>query len=201
MGEKKAATYQDVLDAPEHVVAEILDDELFLSPRPASPANRVATAIGHELMGPFDRGRGGPGGWIIIIEPEVHLQGQIVVPDIAGWRRETMAVVPDEAFLSISPDWVCEVLSPSTEKLDRTRKMRAYAAFGVSHVWLVHPRRRMLEVYRRQERDWLSLGTFTEDDVVHAEPFEAIELDLSLFWKDTSPPTRASEGGLEYDSP
>src|SRR5688572_19516059 len=120
---KPRATYQDVIDAPEHMVAEIVDGELFLSPRPARPHSRAATALGGVLVPPFDFGSGGPGGWLIDVEPELHLGDNIIVPDLGGWRRERKLVEPNEAFYIQAPDWVCEVLSPSTEQLDRMRKL------------------------------------------------------------------------------
>src|SRR5262245_849684 len=133
---KRRATYQDVLDAPEHVVAEIIGGELRLSPRPGGPATAIASSLGTELGPPFARGRGGPGGWLILFEPELHLEEDIVVPDFAGWRRERMAVVPDDAFFTIPPDWVCEVLSPSTARMDRAEKMPFYASVGIEFAWL-----------------------------------------------------------------
>src|SRR5688572_857964 len=123
---KKRATYQDVLDAPDHVVAEIINGELHLSPRLFGPHTSVASTLGEELGPPFKRGRGGPGGWIILDEPELHLGDEVLVPDLAGWRRARMPIVPEEHF-ELAPDWICEVLSKSTEKADRLEKMPTYA--------------------------------------------------------------------------
>ena len=100
----RRATYQDVLDAPEHKVAEIVNGELHLSPRPGGPASVVNSVLTSELMPPFHRGRGGPGGWLFVVEPELHVEDEIVVPDLAAWRRERMSVVPDGAFFTIAPD-------------------------------------------------------------------------------------------------
>src|SRR5262249_41627290 len=136
---KRRATYQDVIDSPEHMVAEIIGGELRLSSRPGGPATAVASSIADELGLPFKRGRGGPGGWLILFEPELHLGDEIVVPDLAGWRRERLPLAPDAAFFTVPPDWICEVLSRSTEKMDRVEKMPLYASFGVSFAWLVHP--------------------------------------------------------------
>src|SRR2546428_6351506 len=118
---ERRATYQDVVDAPEHRVAEIVNGELRLSPRPRTTHARSASKLGAVLDGPFDRGVGGPGGWVLLDEPELHLP-DIVVPDLAGWRRERMPELPDEPFLILAPDWVCEVLSPSTADFDRADK-------------------------------------------------------------------------------
>lgn len=196
-GPKPEATYQDVIDAPEHMVAELIDGELFLSPRPGGPHSSVASKLGAELIPPFNNGRGGgPGGWIIINEPELHLGKRVVVPDLAGWRRDRMSSVPEGAAFTIAPDWVCEVASKSTEKLDRRKKLPLYASVGIGHAWLIHPRLRTLEVLRLHEGKWLAVDVYADDEKVRAEPFEALELDLSLLWSDF--PTRASETAAEY---
>jgi hypothetical protein len=109
---RQPATYQDVLDAPEHMVAEIIRGALHLHPRPALPHARAASALGGELYGPFDGKRHGPGGWWILDEPELHLGPDVLVPDLAGWRRERMPAVPNLPWLDLAPDWACEVLSP-----------------------------------------------------------------------------------------
>jgi hypothetical protein len=196
--EKRRATYQDVLDSPAHLIAEIIGGELRLSNRPAGPAIAVASALGDELGPPFKRGRGGPGGWLILDEPELHFGDEIVVPDLAGWKRERMPVVPDAAFITLAPDWVCEVLSPSTERTDRAEKLPLYASVGVGHAWLVHPRRRTLEAFRLHEGKWLTLAVHKDTDRVRIEPFDAIELDLAMLWADVPLPTKASEAAAEY---
>jgi Uma2 family endonuclease len=179
---KKAATYDDVLAAPEHKVAEIVDGDLYLSPRPAMPHAVSASRLAGILVAPFDEGRGGPGGWRILVEPELHLGPDIVVPDLAGWRRERLPVVPDTAFLTIAPDWLCEVLSPSTERLDRAKKARVYAREGVSHMWFINPINRTIEISRLESGRWVAVGTHAKDEVIEAEPFEAIPLELSRLW-------------------
>lgn len=197
-GEKKRrATYQDVLDAPENMVAEIIDGDLHLSPRPGGPATSVASVLTGELYPPFSRGIGGPGGWIILLEPELHLADDVLVPDLAGWRRERMAVVPEGAAFEIPPDWICEVLSRSTEKRDRAQKLRIYARAGIQYAWLVHPRWRTVEVYKLLEGRWLLTGTFMEDDRACIEPFDAIEIDLAQLWADL--PFRAGDEPAEYE--
>jgi Uma2 family endonuclease len=195
---RRRATYQDILDAPEHKVAEILDGELFLSPRPGGPHTSVTSTLGEELGPPFKRGHGGPGGWIILDEPELHLADDVLVPDLGGWRRERLPHVPDAPHFDLPPDWVCEALSRSTEKIDRGRKLRIYAAHGVKHIWLVSAERRMLEVMRLHEGNWLTLGVYQDEAVVRAEPFDAIELDLANLWADLA--SRVSEPAAEYAS-
>ena len=196
---KKKATYQDVLDAPEHKVAEIIDGDLYLSPRPAMPHSLAALAIGGELYPPFHRGRGGPGGWLILFEPELHIDENVVVPDIAGWRRDRLPSVPDVAYLTLAPDWICEVLSRSTERIDRSKKLRIYARAGVSHAWLVDPLKKSLEIFRLRDGMWVVVAVHFGDERVRAEPFDAIELDLAALWADVSPPTKASEAAAAYD--
>ncbi|HEX2735436.1 MAG TPA: Uma2 family endonuclease [Polyangiaceae bacterium] len=181
---RRRATYEDVLAAPRHLVAEIIDGELSLQPRRALPHAAAATALGEELGPPFKRGRGGPGGWLILDEPELHLAADIVVPDLGGWRRERLPAVPREPYLRLAPDWVCEVLSASTELRDRTSKLAVYASAKVGHVWLVNPELRLLEVHRLGVDGWIRVAAFRDDERVRAEPFDAIELDLSLLWID-----------------
>ncbi|MBK9036715.1 MAG: Uma2 family endonuclease [Myxococcales bacterium] len=183
----RRATYADVLAAPRHQVAEIIGGELRLTPRPAGPHALVASVLGEELGPPFRRGRGGPGGWILLDEPELHLGAEIVVPDLAGWRRERLPAVGDVAYFELAPDWLCEVLSRSTEKTDRAEKLGIYAAAGVGHAWLVNPIARTLEVMRRQGSQWLAVAVHKDGDRVRAEPFDAIELDLALLWADLAP--------------
>ena len=186
-GEMKRATYDDVLNAPENMVAEILDGELILSPRPA-PRHAVASSALVGFLHPaFDRGRGGPGGWWILGEPELHFGEQVLVPDLAGWRRERMAALPDEAFFSLAPDWVCEVLSPSTERIDRSRKLGTYAGAKVAHAWLVNPVERTLEVLRLRDGAWTIIGVLTGLEAVRAEPFDAVDLELGALWGESAP--------------
>ena len=181
---RRPATYEDVLAAPPHVVAEIVDGELSLNPRPASPHAAATSALGGELWSPFRRGRGGPGGWILLDEPELHLGADVLVPDLAGWRRERMPVTGDVPFFTLAPDWVCEALSASTAKLDRTKKLPIYAREKVGHVWLVDAKLRTLEVLRLEGERWLGLGVWADDAKVRAEPFEAFELELGVLWAD-----------------
>lgn len=169
---------------PPEMVAEILDGELIVQPRPATPHAGATSALGEELGPPFKRGRGGPGGWIILDEPELHLgpKPDKVVPDLAGWRRERMPELPHAAAITLAPDWVCEALSDSTARHDRGRKSRIYAREGVGHLWLMDPIAQTLEVYRLLDGHWLQVDVFEDDAKVRAEPFDAIELDLSALW-------------------
>jgi Uma2 family endonuclease len=189
---KRPATYADIEALPRHLTGEIIDDELIVSPRPR-PRHAVAEgAILAALIGPFQHRKGGPGGWWILIEPELHLGKNVLVPDIGGWRRERLPALPEGVGITVAPDWACEVLSPTTARTDRRKKLRVYARNGVSHMWLVDPVLQTLEVYRRVDHHWLLVETFGEADRVRVEPFAAIELDLSTWWL---PPTAVAEPG------
>ena len=179
------AVVEGYRNAPETMVAEIIGGELSLMPRPRLEHARSAGELHGELRGPFDRGRGGPGGWVILPEPELHLGPipDVLVPDLAGWRRERLPVgFIEAAFASLAPDWCCEVLSPSTERVDRGRKLDLYRREGVAHVWLVSPALQTLEVLRRHDLGWLLVATFAGDTAVRAEPFDAVELGLAGLW-------------------
>lgn len=179
---RRRATYQDILDLPDNLTGQIVDGELVASPQPVVRHQRAASILGMDLGPPFDRGRGGPGGWWIVDEPELHLEEDILVPDIGSWRKEKLPVLPDEPYFTFAPDWVCEVLSPSTARIDRIKKLPIYAREGVSHVWLIDPDLQTLEVFRLEGRRWLLLLTAGGDEVVRAEPFDAIELALAGLW-------------------
>jgi Uma2 family endonuclease len=178
----RPATYEDLMAVPHHLVAEIIDGELYTSPRPSLPHAVASSGLGGDLIGPFDRGRGGPGGWWILDEPELHLGPDIIVPDLAGWRRGRLPTVPREPYLTMAPDWVCETISPSTESLDRGKKLRVYAREGVGHVWLPNPASETLEAYRLEQGRWLLLETYSGDVTARIDPFEAIELELWRLW-------------------
>lgn len=179
---KKDASYEDLIAIPEHLVAEILDGNLVTSPRPAPRHSRTGSSLGGELWGPFDRGRNGPGGWWIMDEPELHLGKDVLVPDLAGWRRDRMPGLPDEAFFSLVPDWICEILSPSTARHDRIDKMPAYARHGAKFLWLVDPLARSLEIFVLEEARWSLHATHADDEVIRGVPFEALELSLTPLW-------------------
>ena len=184
---KRAATYEDLLRVPDHFVAEILDGELYATPRPSVPHAVAASVLGSELGGPFHQGRGGPGGWWILYEPELHLGRDVIVPDLGGWLRTRLPVLPDAAAITVAPDWVCEILSPSTEAIDRVAKLRTYARETVRNVWLVNPKTQTLEVLRLLNGDWTLVASHDGDASVHAEPFDALALDLFRLWGRPAP--------------
>ena len=184
--DSRRATYQDVLDAPPNMVAEIVDGTLYTNPRPASPHALASSSLGNFIGPPFHHGSGGPGGWWILNEPELHLGDDIVVPDIGGWRRERMPEYPIVAYFTLAPDWVCEVLSPSTRKLDLGGKSAVYARAGVSHMWLVDPIARSLEARELRGTKWAEIARLHDDATVSLPPFEAISFNLGGLWP---PPT------------
>lgn len=195
---KRPATYQDVLDAPEHLVAELIDGELILSPRPGGPHSSVASLLCAELIPRFWHGDGGPGGWIIIDEPELHFGERVLVPDLAGWRIGRMPSVPQGATFTVVPDWVCEISSPSTKRIDRKKKMPIYARAGVGHFWWIEPRGKTLEVMRRVDSKWLLVDIVSNDEKVRAEPFDEVVIDLARIWRGISP-RAAEEAELDYE--
>jgi Uma2 family endonuclease len=176
------ATYADLEALPPHVVGELVGGRLYVSPRPALRHSRAASRLGQRLA-PAERGPGTPGGWILLDEPELHLGRDVLVPDLAGWRRERMPELPDTVGVTLAPDWVCEVLSPSTAALDRTQKMGVYAREAVRHLWLVDPLLQLLEVYRLEAGRWSLLEAHSGAVTVRAEPFEALTLALGDLWE------------------
>jgi Uma2 family endonuclease len=179
---KRAATYEDLLAVPEPLVAEILFGELVTHPRPAPRHAHVVTRLSGVLAPPFDFGVDGPGGWVFLVEPELHLGEHVAVPDLAAWRYDRLPVIPDTAWIEVAPDWVCEVLSPSTESYDRRDKRLIYAEAGVTHVWHINPALKMLEVYELRDGKWLLLDVFGDDAQVAAAPFAEIGFSLNLLW-------------------
>ena len=196
----RKATYQDVLDAPPNKVAEVIVGTLHMQPRPAARHAWASSIMGAELVNPFGRGRGGPGGWWIIFEPELHLGEDIVVPDLAGWRRETMPEYPDAAYFDIAPDWVCEVLSPSTRRIDLGDKRDIYAREGVSYLWFVDPDAKTLEAFELREGQWVLLATLAEEAQVALPPFDAITFPLDALWPETPASDPDEAGGENGDS-
>lgn len=179
---RKPARYEDVLALPENQVGEIVAGVLYASPRPAGPHTVAESSLGGILIPPFHFGDNGPGGWWILVEPELHFGDDVVVPDLAGWRRERMPNPPAGPFIELPPDWLTEVLSPSTARLDRVAKLPVYARAGVQHVWLIDPLAKTLEVMRLDGGKWVVHGAFGGNHVVRAAPFDAIEVKLARLW-------------------
>ncbi len=178
----KQATYADLEALPKNLVGEILYGALYAHPRPAPRHGVAAGELFTELSAPFRRGRGGPGGWVFVVEPELHLGSHVVVPDIAGWHANRLTPFPSTAFISTPPNWLAEILSPSTQALDRTDKLSVYAEFGVGHCWYVDPLARTLEVPALASGKWTIAATFKDADTVVAPPFEAHSFLLDVLW-------------------
>ncbi len=179
---KRPATYEDLLQVPDNLIAEIIEGELYTSPRPGGPHERAGGGIYTRLRFAFDDGEG-PGGWWIAFEAELHLGRDILVPDVAGWRRERHPEHPVRgAAATVAPDWVCEVLSPSTGRIDRMRKLPSCGAHGVEYAWIVEPALRTVEVFRLEAGRWTLDGVSGGDDAVRIPPFEAIEFPLATLW-------------------
>ncbi|MEM6731598.1 MAG: Uma2 family endonuclease [Myxococcota bacterium] len=182
---KRQASYADIEALAENQVGELIAGDLVVSPRPSGPHARASSVLGMELGPPFDRGRGGPGGWVILDEPELHLGPDVLVPDLAGWRIERLPAIPQDHRFKVAPDWVCEVLSPSSARYDRVAKLNIYLREQTAHVWIVDPRSRTLEVFRHQGENWLLERTFSDEaghKRVRAEPFSAVEIELAALW-------------------
>lgn len=176
---KRLATYTDIEGLPPDVVGEILYGALVTHPRPFPVHARAQSSLSYELEGPFNRGRGGPGGWIFMVEPQLRLGHHVVVPDLAGWRSERISQFPKTAWVDIAPDWICEILSNSTEVYDRGKKRQIYGESGVGFLWLLDPRFRLLECFTLVAGNWLLTHTFDIHSRVSAPPFEAASFDLA----------------------
>ncbi len=179
---RKHAVYEDLYNVPENMTGEIINGELFVTPRPSRRHTETASSILIEIGPPYRYGRGGPGGWIILVEPEIGLAENILVPDLAGWQRDRYPGEEPHNWISVPPDWVCEILSPSTARLDKVKKMPVYAQHGVPHLWLVDPLAKTLDVFELQNGRWVLLGSYVEDDKVRAVPFAEVEIDLAGLW-------------------
>lgn len=178
----RPVTYEDLVGLPDHVVGEILAGELHVSPRPAMRHSRAEARVAARLSSPFDDGVGGPGGWLFAIEPELHFARDVLVPDVAGWRRERLPEIPDVPFMTLAPDWVCEILSPSTERIDRVKKLPIYARERVGHVWLLDPIAKTVEAFALDGDGWRLAGAYGEGTPARIVPFDAVEFDLAQFW-------------------
>jgi Uma2 family endonuclease len=183
----RPATWDDLDEVPEGYIGEIVAGEIVVTPRPNAPHTRAASKLGAVLDGPFDSGIGGPGGWVILDEPRIRFAEDVRVPDLAGWRRERWKDPPRRGPLNVIPDWICEVLSTSTKAEDIAIKLPLYARNKIQHAWLLDPDARTLEVYRLEGAGWFLAATHAGEMRVRAEPFDAVELDLSLLWLPPEP--------------
>jgi Uma2 family endonuclease len=179
---KEDATYDDLCHVADRFIAEIVDGDLYASPRPPVRHIHAASVLAAELGTCFDWSRNGPGGWIVLNKPELHFGNDVLVPDITGWSRSRLPMLPNAAFMTLAPDWICEVLSPFTETLDRSKKLRIYAREGVEHAWLLDPVRKTLEVFELRKGTWAPLIEHEGGGKVRAPPFDAVEIELDALW-------------------
>jgi Uma2 family endonuclease len=180
---RKKAVYEDLHAIPENATGEIIDGELIVTPKPSRKHVYTATALGAELTPPYQFARGGgPGGWIILIEPEIKLGDDILVPDLAAWKKQRFPLHEEPKWISVVPDWVCEILSPNSLRTDKIKKMPLYARCGVPFLWLIDPTAKTLDIFRAESGNWLVAGTYAEDDTIRAEPFQEIEIALTDLW-------------------
>jgi Uma2 family endonuclease len=182
--DRRDELYQQYLELPEYKRGEIINGTLYIMSRPAPPHANAATVLTSELNLAFQRGRGGPGGWWIIAEPEIHFAPkEPLSPDIAGWRVDRMPSLPNTAHFELAPDWICEVLSKSTERIDRQEKLPIYARHGIKHAWLLDPIAKLLEVYALDSKQqWRTVEIIEGDRTVRVAPFDAIEIELASLW-------------------
>lgn len=179
----KEATYDDILDLPDTIVGEVLNGQLETHPRPAPVHALAASSIGGELVSPFQKGRGGPGGWWIIDEPECHIEAEIFVPDLAGWRKLKLANLPETAWFDSTPDWVCEIISPTSIRRDRVTKMAIYARLGIGFYWLIDPLAQILEAYQLKNKHWVLLKSYADAEEVAIAPFAEYSFSLANLWE------------------
>jgi|SRR5208283_638169 len=182
---KKMATYEDLYDVPDNMIGEIIGGELIVTPRPSRRHGYTTFALGNEIGPPYQFGRsGGPGGWVFIFEPEIGLEEHVLVPDLAGWKEQRYPDEESHNWISVAPDWICEVLSPNTLKIDKMEKMPIYARHGVPYLWLIDPIAKTLDVFRLKAGEWVVAALYVEGAKVRAEPFTEIEINLSDLWQE-----------------
>lgn len=180
---KKYATYEDLYTIPENTIGEIINGQLIVTPRPSRKHIYATSTLDKKLGPPYQFGENrGPGGWVILIEPEIGLGEHVLVPDLAGWKRERYLEEEPHNWISVSPDWICEIISPSTEAHDRDEKMSIYAQYGVPYAWLINPIIKSLEAYKLLSESWLRFATYSGNKKVRIEPFEQVEIDLEDLW-------------------
>lgn len=179
---KKTATYDDLYNLPDNVIGQIIDGELIATRWQSRQHALTSTVLSAKLGAPYDLGEGGPGGWIILHSLEVKLGDNILVPDLAGWLYKRFPIEEETNWVSVCPDWVCEIISPETVRIDKTKKMPVYARHGVGYFRLIDPTNKTLDVYKLESGKWMVLETYAENDKFRAEPFEEVEIDLGSLW-------------------
>jgi Uma2 family endonuclease len=178
-----APTLADLDALPPGIVGEIINGVLYTMTKPRMRHQRTSTGIGGDLRVPFDLGRGGPGGWWIVAEPGIELPNTPEIsPDVAGWRRERMPEMPGDEPIRVVPDWVCEILSKTTQRHDLLVKLPYYAEVGVAHAWTVDLEARVLTAHRLESRHWVTIGTYSNETEARIVPFDAVPLNVADWW-------------------
>jgi Uma2 family endonuclease len=185
----KPPTLADLDALPPGIVGEIIEGVLYTMTKPRARHQRTGTGIGSDLRGPFDLGRGGPGGWWIIAEPGIELPNDTkeISPDVAGWRRERMPELPVDEPIRVVPDWVCEILSKTTRRHDQLVKLPYYADVGVPYAWIVDLEARVLTAQRLESGRWLTIGTYSDETEARIAPFDAVPLNVADWWPPGQP--------------
>lgn len=177
------ATLADLEALPEHMKGELIDGVLYAMTRPRAVHQGIAGAVFADVLMPFQRGRGGPGGWWILPEPGIELpRAPEISPDVAGWRRERMPALPVNRAINVVPDWVCEVLSPTTRGYQLLVKRRLYAASGVPFLWEIDRESQTLSVLRLEGGRWVDLGAYRDEEEARLPPFEAAAINVREWW-------------------
>lgn len=179
----KQASYQDIIDLPENMVGEIIHGRLEMRPKSATRYALASSSLSAELVSSFQQGQDGAGGWWIIDEPVCHLDSHVLVPDLVGWRRQRMPALPKTACFKTPPDWICEILSPTTTRIDRIVKMPIYAELGINYLWLIDPVLRTLEAYELHDGHWLLTGAHADNESIAIAPFAEHTFSLTDLWE------------------
>jgi len=184
----KPPTLADLDALPPGIVGEIIDGVLYTMTKPRMRHQRTGTGISADLRGPFDLGRGGPGGWWIVTEPGIELPNTPEIsPDVAGWRRERMPEMPGDEPIRVVPDWVCEILSKNTRRHDQVVKMPYYAKIGVAYAWVADAEARVLVAYRLESGAWRVIGTYSNETEARIEPFDTVPVNVADWWPPVAP--------------
>jgi Uma2 family endonuclease len=185
--QSRPATAADIAHAER---LEVLGGEIAEKASPSAEHGAAQFAFG-ELLTPFNRrpgGGGGPGGWWLMTEVEVELEAhEVFLPDIAGWRRERAPARPRGRAVRLRPDWVCEIRSASTARVDSVAKLRVYHRCGVPHYWICDPDTETLLVYRWSEAGYVAVLSAQRGERVRAEPFDAIEIAVGVLFGEEPP--------------
>lgn len=187
---QKKATYADIQRLPDALRGEILAGELYVAPRPSPIHQKAMTKMTVQLGGHLGGNEGDERGWIFLTEPELHLNDEVIVPDLAAWKaKRVTSQFYSQAWVSVTPDWICEIQSPSTARIDRITKRRIYLGLQIPYYWLVDPLAKTLEALKKNENHWIEVGFHGGDEKVRIEPFQDLEIELSTFWPPESPAT------------